>query len=514
MTESVINSQDIRQYWSTQDRVNHWVEEHNGVIFSSPNIAPSELDGEDGAPSGAASDVESSHSLPPRLMLRYPDGTEIAIPHPSSSGSPQNPSVQNLRSGKHSSSGAHSSNRSRTGSAPSRHSSKHPQSPLSDRHERERERLRSRSPEEIRILPSNHTPETGSRAATHTSHPSHQTRSRSLPRDAFQEEPVHDPMPFTNSHPHSSTSPNGAAIYPTHRAPIKLPRTPPPDPKMHLARSQPPAWHPYTNGSRMTAVPMNPHRHVHNPKHVPPSIVYAPSNHSRNQYNPPTIYSYPPNFGPDGVMYSHSVPPTRMYRNVGGTPYPSAGGAPSSVGYQPPPPPPVPPGQAYPHRSRERSEERGRASGDEGRHVHVSRGTNGSSKSKKSSKSRKSGHDRSKSLPLQDAFRPPVTSVETPPRSRSPAGSDASGSTYYVLPTRKQKVHVLRPNETPGSIRTATSSTKSPTTPISPAGSMKKPFFARLRGLAGRLSSSGGSHKSLERRHSTGNSNSSRDRES
>ncbi|KAG7092915.1 hypothetical protein E1B28_009220 [Marasmius oreades] len=503
MTESVINSQDIRQYWSTQDRVNHWVEEHHGLIFNSPNIPPSELDGEDGALSCGVSEVESSHSLPPKLMLRYPDGKEIPIPHPSSpkDGGSRNPSL-----GKDSSPGLHSSHRSRSGSAPSGHSLNHPTSPHSDHHVRERERLRSRSPEEIRILPSDHAPETmihdGSRNGSHASHHSNRTRSRSLPRDASLQEEIHidEPLP---SPPHSHSSRIHGAAYPSPLGPpIKVLRTPPPDPKLNFARSQPTAWHPYTNGSRMAPLSMNPHRHVHHPKHMPPAIIYAPSNNSRNHYNPPAIYSYPPNFGPDGVMYSHSIPPARMYHHAGGT-YPSAArGVPSSAGHHPPP-------QPYPsHPSKDRTEERHRGSVDEKQHAQVSRGTNGSSKSKKSSKSRKSGHDRSKSLPLQETFKTPA---ETPARPPSPSGSDASGSTYYVLPTRKQKVHVLRPNQAAGSIHTATSSTKSPTTPVSPTGSLKKPLFARLRGLAERLSS-GGSDKSLRRRHSTGNSSSSQEK--
>ncbi|KAL0577104.1 hypothetical protein V5O48_004896 [Marasmius crinis-equi] len=72
MTESVINADDIRQYWSTQDRVNHWVEEHNSAVFSSPNMPPSELDGEEGA-------LSSYATLPRRQRNSDPTSFESAF---------------------------------------------------------------------------------------------------------------------------------------------------------------------------------------------------------------------------------------------------------------------------------------------------------------------------------------------------------------------------------------------------------------------------------------------------
>jgi hypothetical protein len=113
-----------------------------------------------------------------------------------------------------------------------------------------------------------------------------------------------------------------------------------------------------------------------------------------------------------------------------------------------------------------------------------------------------------------------------PRPSRSPTPSDHeshdSGSTYYVLPTPGQKVHVIvsRPNYPLGrfgfnawlrifkapdkSIYTATSTTKSPTSP-----SLRKPFFHRLFDIFSSTESSKGSSRSagskrLQRRHSTG----------
>jgi len=220
-------------------------------------------------------------------------------------------------------------------------------------------------------------------------------------------------------------------------------------------------------------------------KHNPPSIVYAPSHNSHTNYHPPAILSYRPTTGPNRIFYSHSVPPAQaQIANAG---YPSVHGSRA-------------PQEERIHRHKRSSESRPSSSRHRDRSA-------GSSKSKSTS-GRKSGRDRSRSLPFEEEYPPTQHQHHHNPerhhrhhaRPPSPVGSDGSGSTYYVLPTAKQKVHVLR---SPDTLYTATSATQSPTTPISPTGSSKKPFLQRiLGGFAERFSSSGSSKGSLRRRHS------------
>ncbi|RDB22194.1 hypothetical protein Hypma_010691 [Hypsizygus marmoreus] len=218
----------------------------------------------------------------------------------------------------------------------------------------------------------------------------------------------------------------------------------------------PQPWHPYAQGRPPLA-----HKH-------PPAIVYAPSHSSsRPHYAPPAIYHHPPQMGPNGMIYSHSAPVQSQNR-------PYAAGIPSTM---------MPP--SYPLSSVREEERRA--------------GTwSGRSRSKRE-------RDRARSL-----------SLARPPRPTSSESSDSldsqdSGSTYYVLPSAGQKVHIITPSPQ-ASVRTATSTTRSPTSPT--FSSFKKPaFFQRLFHFAGRLStsgshkapsSSGGSGRRLQRRHSTG----------
>jgi hypothetical protein len=449
MTESYISPQDVAQYYSSQDRVRNWVTTHADHAFTSPNIPPSELDDEE-ALSSPPSDAESSHSLPPRLMLKYPDGRETPIPHPTRS-----PNGQHSHSGSNPQS-RRSNQRSRSGSSPSRG------------------KLRSHSPEEIHVLPSasDETP-----PVPPVPSGSHHSRSRSLPRDAFSPSRDHDPMPVPPSSHHSSHHHHAMQ----EMSPPIIPLMPSPGPHAGLARTQPaPApWHPYGVRTGPMAPPSREHF-----KHTPPSIVYAPSQNSRTNYHPPAILSYRPATGPNRIFYSHSVPPAQaQIANAG---YPSVHGSRA-------------PHEERVHHHKRSSESRPSSSRHRDRSV-------GSGKSGKSTSGRKSGRDRSHSLPLEQEYPPQMEyhghHHRHHARPPSPADSDDSGSTYYVLPSGRQKVHVLR---SPDTIYTATSTTRSPTTPISPSGSIKKPFLQRiLGGFAERFSTSGSSKGSLRRRHSIG----------
>jgi hypothetical protein len=330
MTEYTTSSQAIREYMTSRERTAYWVQSHKPyeTEFYSPSVPPIILDEFVSSP---PSEVESSHSVPPRMVLRYGDGRpDIPI---QSSEPIRSPSRRRDDSISRSPVSPHTtSSRQRSGS--------HGSSPLARSHHTpsRSSELSSHSPEEIRVLPSQPQPSSSS----------HQTRSRSLPRP-------------TDLHSHAKEF------------------VPPPVPQVPLhpppSAPQPAAWHHY--GGR--------------PQKQPPSIVYAPS-HSRTHYAPPAMYHYPPQMGPNGMIYSHSAPvnPKQFM---------------ASASYQP--------NMAYPSREHPPAE-RGRAL-----------------------------HDRAQSLSARRGAH------FDPSSSSSSLSSDESGGTYYVLPHHGQKVHVIVRTLTP-----------------------------------------------------------------
>ncbi|KAA1475022.1 hypothetical protein DENSPDRAFT_402112 [Dentipellis sp. KUC8613] len=76
MTEYTTSPEAVAQWMSSRARTANWVTTHaNGTNFVSPSVAPSLVsDSDDGLSSPTESDAESSHSVPPRMLLRYPDG--------------------------------------------------------------------------------------------------------------------------------------------------------------------------------------------------------------------------------------------------------------------------------------------------------------------------------------------------------------------------------------------------------------------------------------------------------
>ncbi|KAJ7766696.1 hypothetical protein B0H16DRAFT_1717041 [Mycena metata] len=407
MTEYTTSSQAQRDYRASKERTKYWVRsrvEPPDQCYS-PSAAPSIFHDPDFVPSSPASEAGSTHSVPPKMVLRYSDGRPDE-PIYDDNGQPLKRNGSKLRPRESlRSQGAPASNRSRSGShgAP-------------------------RVPEEIRILPSH--PVDAPRSAA----PSH-ARSKSLPRNTYSQ--IQDPMPdLPLPHPsqHSLSLGRAGLPPPSRHAPL-------------VSFSQPPLPQPWHNG------PGSHGRH-----RIPPPIVYAPSHSSRPHYAPPAIYTHPPKMGPNGVIYSHSAPvPSTHYPPKYPTPYPSviaSSAHMSSVNEE--------------HRSGARTPNR---------------------------------RDRSRSRTGRQL---------SPASSTSSFGSNGSGSTYYVMPTGRQKVHVIHTDAT-ASVRTASSTTQSPTSPHS-GSSLKKPFFQRLIGFAEkRLFSSSGdssrgssrSSKRLHRRHST-----------
>ena len=277
MTEYTTSSHAFREYMSARERTARWVQSYSEDEFYSPSVPPSIIDGP--IPSSPPSEADSSHSTPPKMVLRYNDGRpDVPIPHPGQSmGNPGSRIYQN------SPQTSSPQSRMRSGSSNDSPTFKPPYFPRRD-HE-------SHSPEEIRILPS------PTEAPSSSSHPN-RTRSKSLPRSSDQHHPLAPDVPFIPP-PHMQTqSPYGG------QGPL---------PPQQVSFAQP--THPW--------VP----RHGH-PKHTPPAIIYAPSHHShRPHYSPPAMFHHPPQMGPNGMIYSHSAPVPGQYPPAYPTPYPSVGAA-------------------------------------------------------------------------------------------------------------------------------------------------------------------------------------------
>lgn len=196
----------------------------------------------------------------------------------------------------------------------------------------------------------------------------------------------------------------------------------------------------------------------HSSLRQPPAIIYAPSHHAnQSHYAPPAILHHPPQMGPNGMIYSHSAPVgSTQYPPAVATPYPSVGGS------------------AHHHSSSLHD-------GRRGREFYRERG--------------------------RAAFKGTATRIISPSASStSLTNSHDSGSTYYVLPTHGQKVHVIGPSREQ-SVGTATSTTV--TSPYAQSFG-KRPFFQRLFSFAGKFSSGSSSKgaptggRKLHRRHSIG----------
>ncbi|KAF5330574.1 hypothetical protein D9619_005274 [Psilocybe cf. subviscida] len=290
MTEYTTSSQAYRDYMSSRDRTARWVSSfapESGCY--SPSVPPSVM--EDGfIPSSPPSEADSSHSTPPKMVLRFPDGRpDIPIPHPnyhrpnmSGAGSSQRPRAYTLSQ----------PHRSRSGSSAETPSSiSHHSRPYTGDHE-------PRAPEEIRVLP---TFGDAPPSSSTSSRPSH-SRSRSVPRapgqHPFESVPEMPMLPHQHAHQNS-------AHYASHGDSSHGPNSAPAH-QVNFAPQGP--WPP---------------RHPH-AKH-PPAIIYAPSHHtSHPHYAPPQMFNHPPQMGPNGLIYSHSAPVPGQYAPAYPTPYPSA----------------------------------------------------------------------------------------------------------------------------------------------------------------------------------------------
>src|SRR6267154_5395622 len=80
MTEYTTDPEAIAHYLAARSRTANWVDSITGKALVAPSAPPSLVSDTDDGLSSQDSDAESSHSLPPRMVLRYPDGRpDVAV---------------------------------------------------------------------------------------------------------------------------------------------------------------------------------------------------------------------------------------------------------------------------------------------------------------------------------------------------------------------------------------------------------------------------------------------------
>ncbi|KAH8826881.1 hypothetical protein DL96DRAFT_1219307 [Flagelloscypha sp. PMI_526] len=289
MTDYDYPSDSHRAYTDSFRHTEGWVRNHQPGTFPfySPSQAPSEVDSQADPPS----DAESSHSIPPRLILDYGGGRMQRIPHPTDSA----PHHGHGRTSSTHHSRSHSTRTTYQDltNVPS-HSHSHSSREYASRHSAEASRSRhgsyramdaSREPEKIRILPSKDSSR---------NHHSHQhIRSRSLPREALApiEFPNEPPVPLVPSRsgylpqpagvlaPPNSLAQSGSSISTTHQT-----------------------WQrPGAASNHYT------HSTMQNGGYPVGPATAIPTHHS-----PQVVYNHPPQVGPNGMIFSHSAPPLQQ----------------------------------------------------------------------------------------------------------------------------------------------------------------------------------------------------------
>lgn len=423
MTEYTSSPEAIQVWSSARERTAHWIKRQNGDDFDllSPSVPPSILSDEDALSYGPSDSESSSSSIPPRMLLHYTDGRpDIPISR----------DARHIRSRSYSQSHAQprgfippeadyamSSSRSGRFGAPSHHPpvpsapSRHAQTLsyasgpfLGPPHQAHI--TPPASPEHIVVLPSpqGEDPPNASHtaAAGVPSHHSQPIRSRAATLTS-----VHHPQPL----------PAGSGGYPSNRS--QQPTLHAPSPRhafnpSHISRQA--AQSPQLAYSQSDPLPSGSARyaeHTSRPDsrlpyaYAPPAIVYAPSSrHPGPRYAPPAIVYSPSAHAHQGpargaapsIAYSQSDPLPH-----GHTPRYAPGPPPSSRGVTP---------HADPRGStRSRGHARSHSVNPGHRRVRIQGQSQSSS--------------RSPTPPLSDA------------------GSQTSGSTYYVLPTPGQKVQII-----------------------------------------------------------------------
>src|SRR5712671_1110271 len=215
MTEYTTDPDAIAHYLAARTRTANWVDSLSGRTLVAPSAAPSLVSDTDDGLSSQDSDAESSHSLPPRMILRYPDGRpDVAV-----SGNTRWPSQTHKLSG----------------TSPTHHSrpqpghGHHPSNP--NIHSRPASNavplyvtppppMIATHPETIHVRPSPTSPGTQQSSNTYFTDPTNSSRSKSKRSSRPQPAPPQmiyaPPPPAPSSHSHSApVSPTGEAFQAT-----------------------------------------------------------------------------------------------------------------------------------------------------------------------------------------------------------------------------------------------------------------------------------------------------------
>ena len=258
MTEYTTNPQAVREYMSAQHRTARWLQGvagHGGGQYYSPSAPPSVLE-DVLVPSSPPSEADSSHSSPPKMILRYGDGRpDVPIPH--SSKRPHY-AQQRTRSGSSADAPPHGA----------------------------RSRRYDTSPEEIRILPTIGDAPSAATSAAAATRPGH-SRSKSLSRapDRRRHEPPPPDVPFVPPH-YTSRPPPAGFVQP-----------PPQWPPRHGAKHPPAIVYAPPHGSQRSHY-APPTMYHHQPTQMGPNgMIYSHSAPAGvpGQYPPgyPTSAPYP-----------------------------------------------------------------------------------------------------------------------------------------------------------------------------------------------------------------------------
>ena len=295
MTEYTTDPEAIAHYLAARARTAHWVDSLNGKTLAAPSFPPSLVSDTDDGLSSQDSDAESSHSLPPRMVLRYPDGrpdvpvsTDTRWPPHGQKPTTPTPFHTRPRAG----SGSHGyppSNPNIHSRAPSNHLYISPPPPVM-----------ATQPEPIHVRPSPTSPipqqDPGSYFPSdphQISSPSAASRQRSMrSTPSSRRPPVSLQMIYTPPAPAHSSQSRSAPVSPTHES--------------FLAAQQPPPL----------PAPSAPH-----PPIAAPSPVYG--------FPSPISAQEPPPAGPPTHSRTHTR--SHSYSSNNSYPHPQAASGPASA---------------------------------------------------------------------------------------------------------------------------------------------------------------------------------------
>ena len=483
MTEYTTDPEAIAHYLAARTRTANWVDSISGKALVAPSAAPSLVSDTDDGLSSQDSDAESSHSLPPRMVLRYPDGRPDVAVSANKSSSSWPPKPTGTTTPTYHSHRSHPGSHGHHPSNPNIHSRAHsnvaplyvipPPHPIANHPETIHVRPTPPSP----IIPqSNSNPYFSSDPHNNSSSTNRSRSMRSSRPPPLPLQMIYPPPPVPSSHSHS------APVSPTHEG-FQPTQPPPPLPQpVHPVVAPPPMY-----GFPSTSSPQEPpqvapptgsrrhsrthsyssnHSHPHHPvPHLPnpgppnsynSGLAQRPRRHSsRAGSSHPDAPQFPQADSQSGSHMSsglHGISPTRRHGPPSIIYAPSVNS--SSYAYNPPiitshPPPSMTMHAPAPHHAHRmapsisdptpiggslgRSSTRGRLFEDFSRTP--SPGT-ARARAKELKKKDKSKKDKSRPKQHDDGGAD----------NEDDGASFSSGSTYYVLPGPRQKIRIVVSN--------------------------------------------------------------------